>query len=71
VTLHLKLAPSGVSPNGCTTVMRITVKGMPGEVLAEHLEPEGFQLPMSIVVVDRHNAVANVTIETPDEQLLQ
>jgi hypothetical protein len=44
---------------------------MPGEVLAEHLEPEGFQLPMSIVVVDQHNAVANVTIETPDEQLLQ
>jgi len=60
-----------VSPNGCTTVMRINAKGMPGEVLAEHLEPEGFQLPMSIVVVDQHNAVANVTIETPDEQLLQ
>ena len=30
-----------VSPNGCTMVMRINAKGMPGNVLAEHLEPEG------------------------------
>ena len=51
--------------------MRINAKGMPGDVLAEHLEPEGFQLPMTIVVVDQRNAVANVKIETPDEQLLQ
>jgi hypothetical protein len=60
-----------VSPNGCTTVMRMHDKEMPGDVLAEHLEPEGFQLPMTIVVVDRHNVVANVRIEVSGEQLLQ
>ena len=60
-----------VSPNGCTMVMRINAKGMPGDVLAEYLEPEGFQLLMTIVVVDQRNAVANVKIEAPDEQLLQ
>ena len=52
-------------------VMRINAKGMPGDVLAEYLEPEGFQLLMTIVVVDQRNAVANVKIEAPDEQLLQ
>jgi GTP cyclohydrolase II len=60
-----------VSPNGCTTVMRIHSKEMPGDVLAEHLEPEGFQLPMTIVVVDQRNVVVNVRIEVSGEQLLQ
>jgi uncharacterized protein (DUF302 family) len=60
-----------VSPNGGTMVMRITAKGMPGDVLAEYLEPEGLRLPMTIVVVDQRNVVATVRIEVSDQQLLQ
>jgi uncharacterized protein (DUF302 family) len=60
-----------VSPNGCTMVMRITAKGMPSDVLAEHLEPEGLRLPMTIVVVDQHNVVVTVKVEVSDQQLLQ
>jgi hypothetical protein len=60
-----------VSPNGCTTVMRIRDKEMSGDVLAEHSEPEGFQLPMTIVVVDQRNVVVPVRIDVSGKQLLQ
>ena len=52
-------------------VMRMHDKGMPGDVLAEHSVPEGFQLPMTIVVVDQHNVVVTVRIEVSGEQQLQ
>jgi hypothetical protein len=33
-------------------------------VLAEHTEGAGFRLPMTIVVVDRKNEAAKITIDT-------
>jgi hypothetical protein len=51
--------------------MEPTAKGMPGDVLAEHLEPDGLRPPMTIVVVDQRNVVATVRIEVSDQQLLQ
>jgi hypothetical protein len=43
-----------ISPNGSLLGMRISDKGHT-ELLAEHFEPEGFRLPMTIVVLDQKN----------------
>ena len=51
----------GISPNGSTISVRLTGEGS-AQILAEHFEDEGFTLPMTIVVVDRDNEAARITV---------
>jgi hypothetical protein len=51
----------GISPNGSIISVRLTGEGS-AQILAEHFEGEGFALPMTIVVVDRDNEAARVTV---------
>ena len=41
--------------------VRLTGEGS-AQTLAEHFEDEGFALPMTIVVVDRDNEAARITV---------
>jgi hypothetical protein len=51
-----------VSPNGSIFANRID--GLGGsEVLVQHFEPEGFRVPMTIMVVDQNNIAARLTID--------
>jgi hypothetical protein len=50
-----------ISPNGSTISVRLTGEGS-AQILSEHFEDEGFALPMTIVVVDRDNEAARVTV---------
>jgi hypothetical protein len=56
------------SPNGSTLVMRLIGGGADPDVLAEHYEPQGFVLPMTIMVLDQHNEAAKVVLE-PSKRL--
>jgi hypothetical protein len=49
-----------VSPNGSVVVSRVGAGD--AEPLAEHHEPRGFSVPMTIVVVDQENKTAKATI---------
>ena len=53
--LCLPLILCGISPNGSAG------EGS-AQTLAEHFEDEGFALPMTIVVVDRDNEAARITV---------
>jgi hypothetical protein len=57
-----------VSPNGSTLVMRMHGDGTPVDVLAEHYEPQGVVLPMTIMVLDQRNEAAKVVLE-PSKRL--
>jgi hypothetical protein len=52
-----------ISPNGSVIALRMDGNS-DTQVLAEHTEGGGFRLPMTIVVVDRKNEAAKVTIDT-------
>ena len=52
-----------ISPNGSVIALRMDGKS-DAQVLAEHTEGAGFRLPMTIVVVDRKNEAAKITIDT-------
>jgi hypothetical protein len=58
---------SGISPNGTVTVIRMDGENV--EVLAEHYEGGGSQLPMTITVIDQRNEAVRVTI-TSDRKLV-
>jgi len=45
----------GLSPNGSVTVMRVRADGTDAELLAEHYEPEGFRVPMTLALIDQNN----------------
>ena len=51
----------GISPNGSICSVRMTGED-DGQVLAEHYEGEGFALPMTIIIVDRANNAARITV---------
>ena len=57
------------SPNGSAVVLRIHGEGTPDQVLAEHIEPEGFLLPMSVVAIDRHNEAALVKLDVSGDKV--
>jgi hypothetical protein len=52
-----------VSPNGSTCVMRLHGEGVAVDPLAEHYEPAGLVLPMTIVVVDQRNEAAKLVLD--------
>jgi hypothetical protein len=52
-----------ISPNSSVIALRMERKS-DAQVLAEHTEGAGFRLPMTIVVVDRKNEPAKITIDT-------
>ena len=52
-----------ISPNGSVIALRMDGES-DTQVLAEHTEGAGFSLPMTIVVVDRKNGAAKITIDT-------
>ena len=52
-----------ISPNGSVIALRMDGKS-DAQVLAAHTEGAGFRLPMTIVVVDRKNDSAKITIDT-------
>jgi hypothetical protein len=51
-----------ISPNGSVLASRMDSIGC-AEILARHSEPNGFMVPLSLVLVDQNNAVARITID--------
>ena len=51
-----------ISPNGSVLASRIDTFGC-AKILAQHSEPDGFTVPLSLVLVDQNNAVARITID--------
>ncbi|MFQ5619581.1 MAG: hypothetical protein ACE5FR_11470 [Rhodospirillales bacterium] len=52
----------GASRNGTVLVMRYRGDGSAGEVLAEHIEDEGAQMPITCMVLDQKDDAVRVTI---------
>ena len=50
------------SPNGSVLAVRADGRGN-SDVLAKHFEPNGVQLPMTIMVLDQQNTTIRVTID--------
>ena len=46
---------TAVSRNGSILSIRATYDGSDPDTLAEHYEPEGFRLPINIMVLDRND----------------
>jgi hypothetical protein len=51
-----------ISPNGSVLASRMNSIGC-AKILAQHSEPDGFKVPLSLVLVDQNNAVARITID--------
>jgi hypothetical protein len=51
-----------ISPNGSVLASRMDSIGC-AKILAQHSEPNGFMVPLSLVLVDQNNAVARITID--------
>jgi hypothetical protein len=51
-----------ISPNGSVLASRMDSIGC-AKILAQHSEPDGFKVPLSLVLVDQNNAVARITID--------
>jgi hypothetical protein len=51
-----------ISPNGSVLASRIDTFGC-ARILAQHSEPNGFRVPLSLVLIDQNNAVARITID--------
>ena len=51
-----------ISPNGSVLASRMDSIGG-AKILAQHSEPDGFKVPLSLVLVDQNNAVARITID--------
>jgi hypothetical protein len=49
------------SPNGSVLCMRID--DIPPEMLAEHHEPAGFRIPITVMVLDQTGEAALITID--------
>ena len=58
----LPLIMCAISPNGSVLASRIDSIGC-AKILAQHSEPDGFKVPLSLVLVDQNNAVARITID--------
>jgi hypothetical protein len=51
-----------ISPNGSVLASRVDTFGC-AKILAQHSEPDGFRVPLSLILVDQNNAVARITID--------
>jgi hypothetical protein len=51
-----------ISPNGSVIVLRVRGDGSSPDVLAEHIEQEGWQLPMTLAVFDQNNESIRIAI---------
>jgi hypothetical protein len=51
-----------ISPNGSVLASRMDSIGCV-KILAQHSEPDGFKVPLSLVLVDQNNTVARITID--------
>jgi hypothetical protein len=51
-----------ISPNGSVLASRVDSIGC-AKILAQHSEPDGFKVPLSLILVDQNNAVARITID--------
>jgi hypothetical protein len=59
--MQLPFILCAVAPNG--SVAAIRTDGVEQELLVEHIEPEGFRLPITILVLDHAGEVACITID--------
>src|SRR5262245_11615328 len=59
--MQLPFILCAVAPNGSVAAMR--TDGVEQELLVEHIEPEGFRLPITILVLDHAGEVACITID--------
>ena len=59
--MQLPFILCAVAPNG--SVAAIRTDGVERELLVEHIEPEGFRLPITILVLDHAGEVACITID--------
>jgi hypothetical protein len=51
-----------ISPNGSVLASRIDRIGS-AKILTQHSEPDGFKVPLSLVLVDQNNTVARITVD--------
>jgi hypothetical protein len=51
------------SPNGSVLCIRMHGDGTDPDVLAEHYEPEGFQMPVTCMVLDQTGEVVDITLK--------
>jgi hypothetical protein len=51
-----------ISPNGSVLASRMDSIGC-AKILTHHSEPDGFKVPLSLVLVDQNNVVARITID--------
>ncbi len=54
------------SRNGSVLAFRASADDSKIEVLVEHFEDDVFPLPITITVLDQHNAVAQITLEAEE-----
>ena len=52
------------SPNGSVICMRVRGGGIEPEQLCEHFEPEGFRMPVTLMVLDQNGEAVRITITT-------
>jgi len=52
------------SPNGSVICMRVRGGGIEPEELCEHFEPEGFRMPVTLMVLDQNGEAVRITITT-------
>ena len=61
--MQVPLILCAASPNGSLVCARVYGgDGLAPDILAEHLEAEGFRLPMTCMVLDQNNEAARVTV---------
>jgi len=62
--MKLPFVLCSASPNGSVICMRVHGGGIEPEQLCEHFEPEGFRMPVTLIVLDQNSEAARVTITT-------
>jgi|tagenome__1003787_1003787.scaffolds.fasta_scaffold18504069_2 hypothetical protein len=61
--MQLPFIVCSASPNGSVLALRFSAAGDDPDILAEHYEPAGFEFPMTIMILDRTNDKALVTLD--------
>lgn len=61
--MRLPFILCSASPNGSVLAMRFSGPDAAPDVLAEHYDPAGFRMPMTIMILDQTNEAARVTLD--------
>jgi hypothetical protein len=61
--MQLPFIVCSASPNGSVLAVRFSSPGDEPDILAEHYEPSGFGIPMTIMILDRSNEAVGVTLD--------